>query len=153
MQIMDLLGLPGAPQDTLRALLTRLEGAAWAGAGGAGALILITDRQGERLSARYAALLTAGLMAGEEEALLTAPAFGPAYGEAGTRALVELTRWAQARGLPVRETVLNASDFVRVLAEPDAGEVARLVAASNPSDPGIYTAVPRRRPARDAWEE
>jgi hypothetical protein len=149
MQIMDPLGLPGAPQDTLRALLTRLEGAEWAGAGRAGgALILITDRQGERLSARYAALLT-----GREEALLTAPAFGPAYGEAGTRALVELTHWAQARNLPVRETVLNASDFVRVLAEPDGTEVARLIAASNPSDPGIYTAVPRRRPARDAWEE
>lgn len=136
MHIAEPLGVPGAPLETLQAVLavlSRLEGA-----DAPGRLILVTDRQDERLQARYGALLTCG-----GEALVTAPAFGPAYGPAGTQALADLARWAQERGWPVRETVLPASDFVRVLAEPDADEVARLIAASSPSDPAIYTTLPK----------
>ncbi|WP_051517066.1 DUF3197 domain-containing protein [Deinococcus phoenicis] len=140
MHIMDPLGVPGAPLETLHAVLSRLEGLERPG----GRLILITDRQGDRAHARYAALLTAG-----EEAILAAPAFGPRYGAAGIQALAELTRRAQERGWPVRETVLNASDFVRVLAEPDGDEVARLIAASAPSDPAIYTTPPNRAHGTD----
>lgn len=142
----DPLGVPGAPQETLRAVLAHFE----SGHGGSvdlpgGRLILVSDRQGEREHARYAALVTAG-----REVVVTVPAFGPRYGAAGTEALAVLTRWAGERGLPVRETVLNPSDFVRVLAEPGDDEVARLIAASNPSDPGIYLVRPK--PPRDDWD-
>ncbi|MEW6421849.1 MAG: DUF3197 domain-containing protein [Deinococcota bacterium] len=143
MHIAEPFGVPGAPLETLQAVLSHLADAGAAN----GRLILITDRQDERLQARYGALLTFG-----GKALVTAPAFGPAYGPEGLQALAELTRWAQERGWPVRETVLSASDFVRVLAEPEEAEVARLIAASNPSDPAIYTTPPK--PARDEnqWE-
>ncbi|GMA14107.1 DUF3197 domain-containing protein [Deinococcus metallilatus] len=144
MHIAEPFGVPGAPLETLHAVLARLEDTGAAD----GRLILITDRQGERLQARYAALLTFG---GEAEAIITAAAFGPAYGPAGAQALADLTRWTQARGWPVRETVLSASDFVRVLAEPDVDEVERLIAASNPSDPAIYTTLPKPPREEDEW--
>lgn len=145
MRVLEPLGLPGAPLETHRELMSLL------GAGAApslppATLYLIADWQGVRDASRYAALITRG-----QEALVTAPAFGPGYGPAGAGVLAELVGWAQAQGWPVRETVLNPSDFVRVLAEPDAGEVARLIAASNPSDPRIYTARPKRQP--EVWQD
>ena len=151
MHVADPFGVPGAPLSTLRAVLSFLEGQPGAAEGSAaephGRIILITDRQEERTNRRYAALLTLG-----DEALITAPAFGPAFGEAGTLALKQLVDWTQDRGWAVRETVLNASDFSRVLAEPDEGEVRHLIAASNPSDPAIYTTLPRPG-KRDDWAE
>ncbi|MEF2276750.1 DUF3197 domain-containing protein [Deinococcus sp. YIM 134068] len=143
LQIADPLGVPGAPQETLQAVLAYFGEADLTG----GRLILVTDRQGDREGARYAALVMLG-----REATVTVPAFGPHYGAAGERALGDLTRWAGERSLPVRETVLNPSDFVRVLAEPGAGEVARLIAASSPSDPGIYAVRPGHRRVGDDWE-
>lgn len=143
MQTADPLGMPGAPLETLQAVLTHLEGTDLTG----GRLILVRDRQGDRRDARYGALVTAG-----GRAVVTAPAFGPHYGRAGAEALAELTRWASARGMPVRETAVNPADLVRVLAEPEPAEVARLIAASNPSDPALYTAPPPRQPDPDDWE-
>ena len=91
--------------------------------------------------AGYAALVVTGK--GEAAAgVVTATAFGPRFGRAGAQALADLVVWATNQNLPVRETVLNSSDFSRVLAEPNAREVAHLVASSNPSDPGIYTRLP-----------
>jgi len=127
----DMLGFSGAPEATLKAVLTRFQESELRGA----RLILLTDRQGERSVARYAALVE---LPGEPLAL-SAPAFGPQYGEAGTAALLELVRWADARGLPLRETVLSATEFGRLSDEPSAAEVQRVIAASSPSDPGIYT--------------
>ncbi|THF86243.1 DUF3197 domain-containing protein [Deinococcus sp. KSM4-11] len=137
MQIADPLGLPAAPQETLNAVMTRFEASELTG----GKLILVTDRQGERSRAGYAALIVTGQGA-DASAVVTAAAFGPRFGLPGAQALSDLVRWAQTLDLPVRETVLNASDFTRVLAEPDAVEVGQLVASSNPSDPGIYTLRP-----------
>ena len=137
MQIADPLGVPGAPLETLNAVMTRFEGSELSG----GRLILVTDRQGDRVRAGYAALVVTGK--GEAAAgVVTATAFGPRFGRAGAQALADLVVWATNQNLPVRETVLNSSDFSRVLAEPDAREVAHLVASSNPSDPGIYTRLP-----------
>lgn len=153
MHVAEPFGVPGAPLSTLRAVLSFLEGQLGAEGGNAtatdphGRIILITDRQEERPDRRYAALLTLG-----DEALITAPAFGPAFGEAGTLALKELVDWTQGRGWAVRETVLNASDFTRVLAEPGEGEVRHLIAASNPSDPTIYTTLPKPG-KREDWAE
>ena len=130
MHIADPLGVPGAPAETLEALTARFTGSDLTGA----RLTLITDDQGRREAARYAALVTVG-----EEAVLTAAAFGPRFGDAGTRALRLLAAWARDHGLEnVKETVLNPSDFTRVVGEPDAAEVAHLIAAANPSDLGIY---------------
>ena len=134
MNIADPLGVPAAPLDTWQALQARLNDADLTGA----RLILITDRQGERPRAGYAALVTLGR--GEaEEAILSAPAFGPRYGAAGAAALAELVRWADAAGIRPTETILGSGDFQRVLAEPGADEVAALIAATNPADPAIYT--------------
>lgn len=130
MHIADPLGVPGAPAETLEALLERFAGSDLSGA----RLLFISDRHDQRERARYAALVTVG-----QEAVLSAPAFGPQFGEAGHEALRALARWAQEHGLEnVKETVLNPPDFNRVLAEPDATEVARLLAAANPSDLNIY---------------
>ena len=147
MRVLEPLGLPGAPLETHRELMDLLGAAeSRGGAGGPATLYLIADWQGVRDASRYAALITRG-----DEAVVTVPAYGPAYGPAGAGALAELVEWTQARGWPVREAVLNPSDFVRVLAEPDAEEVARLIAASNPSDPRIYTALPRHQP--EEWQD
>ncbi len=145
MHIADPLGLPGAPLETLSAVLERC--ARLTNPGGPGQLVLVTDRQGQRDTAGYAALLVTG-----EHVIVTANAFGPRFGRPGMAALVQLMDWTQERGWPVRETVLNASDFTRVIDEPDAAEIARLMAASSPSDPGIYRVWP---PAwrEETWQE
>lgn len=142
MRVLEPLGLPGAPLETHRELMDLLG----TESGPAATLYLIADWQGVRDASRYAALITRS-----DEAVVTVPAYGPGYGPAGAGALAELVEWTQAQGWPVRETVLNPSDFVRVLAEPDAGEVARLIAASNPSDPRIYTVLPRHQP--EEWQD
>ncbi|WP_425145471.1 DUF3197 domain-containing protein [Deinococcus sp.] len=128
-ELPDSLGVAGASDATLTALLTRLEGSDLVGA----RLILLTDRQGERWRARYAALVQ---VAGE--CVLSAPAFGPHYGSAGVAALHALVRWAEAAEIPLRETVLSGPEFNRVVEEAGADDVAHLIAASSPSDAGIY---------------
>ena len=127
----DMRGIAGAPEATLKAVLKRFQESELKGA----RLILLTDRQGERSVARYAALVD---LPGEPLAL-SAPAFGPHYGPAGTAALLKLVQWAQAAGLPLRETVLGGPQFHRLADEPEAAEVEHLIAASSPSDAGIYT--------------
>ncbi|CAM3990578.1 DUF3197 domain-containing protein [Deinococcus marmoris] len=140
LQIADPLGVPGAPQETLTAMMAHLE--RFHSGGAVGQLILVTDRQGDRDRAGYAVVLIAGPVV-----TVAAQAFGPRYGQPGMQALEQLVRWAQDHEWLVRETVLNGSDFTRVIDEPDAGEIRKLVAASNPSDPGIYLVWPA------AWKE
>lgn len=144
MNIADPLGVPAAPLETWQAMQTRLDDADLTGA----RLILITDRQGERSQAGYAALVLLGQRA-QETAVISAPAFGPRYGAAGRAALAELVNWADGAGLPTAETILSGGDVQRVLAEPDADEVANLIAASNPADPAIYTTP--APPAEPEW--
>ncbi len=139
MHIAEPLGVPGAPLETLNALTSSVTPEQLPGA----RLILLTDRQGERFSARYATLLLTGRGV-QAVAHLSAPAFGPHFGEAGTQALAELAHWASSHGLPMRETVLDAPALSRLLADPDAAELADLVAASNPTDAGIYTTPPQK---------
>ncbi|MFC4426361.1 DUF3197 domain-containing protein [Deinococcus navajonensis] len=130
---LDPLGVPGAPVDTLNAAMSRAQTLSWAG----GRLLLVTDWQGRRPQARYGAVLMPA--AGRGEPLVLAAAFGPRFGPAGSQALQELVRWAQRQELALRETVLSPGDFTRVLEEPDTEELRHLVAASNPTDPAIYT--------------
>ena len=136
MHISEPLGVPGAPLEMLEA---------WtASAQPQGRLILLTDTQGHRISARYAAMLVSGQ--GEDtRVLLSAPAFGPQFGEAGVQALAQLAHWANSHGLAVRETVVSRPEFNRVLAQPEAHTIAPLLAASNPSDASIYTTSPEQQ--------
>jgi Protein of unknown function (DUF3197) len=129
----DLLGISGAPKATLHAVLTRFQESDTAG----GRLILLTDRQGERSTARYAALIELGGL----PAALTAPAFGPHYGPAGTAALLELVQWAQGQDMAFRETVIGGPQMNTLADEPGAAEMLQLIASSSPSDAGIYTTV------------
>ena len=96
---LDMIGVAGAPEATLQALLGRFQEADLTGA----RLILLTDRQGERSVARYAALIDRP----GGPRVLSAPAFGPHFGAGGTSALLELAGWAQHHDLPLRETVLG----------------------------------------------
>jgi Protein of unknown function (DUF3197) len=137
-QLPDMLGLAGAPETTLRAVLTRFQESDLTGA----RLILLTDRQGERSVARYAALVELPGQPGSSATLaLSAPAFGPHYGAAGTAALLELVQWAHTNNMPLRETVLGGPQFARLADEPEATEIEHLIAASSPADSGIYTTV------------
>lgn len=104
--------------------------------------MLVTDSQGHRDHAAYGAVLVSG--AGPDAPrVVTVAAFGPRFGRAGTQALADLVNWAQEQDWPVRETVLSPAAFTRVMDEPDDVEVGRLLAASNPSDPKIYTMLPK----------
>lgn len=142
MQISEPIGVPGAPTDTLAAFLTAVRHLDLDHA----KLIFLTDTQGDRQHARYAALLVRG-----QEAMLSAAAFGPTFGSQGILCLKELGDWATQQGVPTRETLMNPSDFVRVLDEPEPAEIARLIAASNPADTRIYTTLPRPGKGAATW--
>ena len=126
----DMLGTSGAPNATLRAVLTRFQGSDLMGA----RLILLTDSQGQRSRARYAGLVELG---GEVIALIS-PAFGPHYGAAGTAALSELVQWAQSQDISLRETVVGGPQLNNLSGEPEQAELAQLIASSSPTDTGIY---------------
>ncbi len=136
MQIPEPLGLSGAPLETLQAVMNGVSPQH-------SQLILLTDRQGQRERARYAALFMTG-QGTQATAQLSAAAFGPHFGEAGQTALAELVHWAVSHDMSVRETVLNGPEFDHVTDETDAGTVQQLRAASNPSDAGIYTKLPSK---------
>lgn len=147
MSTLDPLGVPGAPLETLNAALSGAQTLDLTG----GRLLLVTDWQGHRPLARYGAVL---LPASGEPLVLTA-AFGPRFGPTGAQALAELVTWAQEQGLVLRETVLSPSAFMQVLEEPDDEEIRHLVAASNPTDPGIYTRPDLRAEEedKDGWDD
>ena len=125
-----MLGTSGAPDATLRAVLTRFQESALTGA----RLILLTDSQGQRSRARYAGLVELG---GEVIALIS-PAFGPHYGAAGTAALSELVQWAQSQDISLRETVVGGPQLNNLSGEPEQSELSQLIASSSPADAGIY---------------
>ena len=125
-----MLGTSGAPDATLRAVLTRFQESALTGA----RLILLTDSQGKRSRARYAGLVELG---GEVIALIS-PAFGPHYGAAGTAALSELVQWAQSQDISLRETVVGGPQLNNLSGEPELAELSQLIASSSPADAGIY---------------
>ncbi|WP_027482786.1 DUF3197 domain-containing protein [Deinococcus pimensis] len=130
MLISDPLGVVGAPLETLAELRAAVGDRSLAG----GTLVLVTDRQGERGRGAYGALLWV-----DAQLWLTVASFGPRFGEDGARALSDLVRWAGEGGITaIRETVVPVPQFNRVLREPDEAELRAVIAASNPSDAGIY---------------
>ncbi|MBB6097821.1 hypothetical protein HNR42_001244 [Deinobacterium chartae] len=129
MHIADPIGVPGAPAETLTALLQQ------ARFGPEAALYLLTDTQGQRREARYSLLLHR-----PDHDLLTREAFGGRFGEAGIHALATAVNAALEGGVTrFFETVIDRSDFNRMVAEPDPHELRVLLASANPTDPMIYT--------------
>lgn len=134
MKIDEPLGVPGAPYDTLHAVQQAFAGTDVTG----GQMIMITNQHGRRGHAQYAAMIRVP----GHETELTAPAFGPRFGEAGLLALRDLALWADKHGLVIKETVLSPGDFTRLVGEPDEAEVMRLLASANPADKNIYIKLP-----------
>ncbi len=134
MPLSDPLGVLGAPAETLRALTDHFGDQDLTGA----ILVLVTDTQGKRDHARYAAVVHT-----KSETALTVDAFGPRFGEEGEGALRSLAGWARAAGIEnVKETVISSYDFGRWLREPEEAEVNKLMAAANPSNLDIYLSNP-----------
>jgi len=130
MLIPEPLGVVGAPLETLAAIKAHFEQADLSGA----TLILVTDSQGQRNRQRYAVLIQL-----PHVKVVTVEAFGPYFGPEGAQALRDLAAWAHDHGIErVKETVVNTYDFNRVMREPEAHEIERLIAAANPSDLNIY---------------
>ena len=130
MLLSDPLGVVGSPTETLDELRAAVGDRSLSG----GTLVLVTDRQGDRLRAAYGALRWSG-----EGMWLTVASFGPHFGPDGARALSDLVRWAGEGGITsIKETVVPTPQLNRVLREPDEAELRALVAAANPSDAGIY---------------
>lgn len=136
MNITELLGVPGAPLETLDAVLGYVGHPEVRGTLGGSRLVLVTDRTGERAGAGYGALLLARLD-GQACVFPVAWSFGPAFGAAGGAALSGLLGWAVEAGVLLREAVVGAGD-ARALGDPDGALVARVVAASSPVEPGLY---------------
>jgi|GEM_PF-143395 len=129
MQISEPVGVPGAPKETLEALESVLERLPHKAR-----ILLITDIQGHRSNARYAALFLFG-----GEGVLSREAFGPRYGPEGILALDTLVRTLLERGFEdFKECVVMPSDFGRLMQEPEGLELERLLSSANPTDPNIY---------------
>lgn len=128
---MEVLGVRGAPQQTLAALMEALKGARFPDL----IVTFVTDWQDQRKKARYAVFVRGG-----KHPLLTMDAFGPAFGPEGDRALVELVQWLQDKGVRKwYESVIPPSEYA-ALFEIDPDDVYRQLAANaNPSDPALYT--------------
>lgn len=130
MVIMEIVGLRGAPQETLRALKEALKGIDFPEA----VVTYITDWQDQRARARFAVFVRQG-----KHRVLSRDAFGPRFGLEGDAALKELTLWFIERGVTeFREAVIPPSEYA-ALFELEAEEAQKLiVASSNPTDPALY---------------
>ncbi len=119
-------GCIGRPQRTLEALSQSLKGAHWPKL----SLTLIAPRQDDRAQAAYAAMIL-----GTAEPILTPPAFGPAFGEAGRKALAELLEMLQKHQVKRLYEAVASPGELATLGAADEGLIARLVAARNPLHP------------------
>lgn len=130
MVAMEIIGLRGAPQETLRALKEALKGVSFPEA----LAIYITDWQDQRAQARFALFVRQG-----KHRVLSRDAFGPRFGLEGDAALKDLTLWLIERGVTdFKEAVVAPSEFA-ALFELEAEEAQKLIMASaNPTDPMLY---------------
>ena len=129
---MERTGFKGLPKETLEQLKPRISKLHLPSL----KVILVTDHQGHRDRARYRVFLVGG-----RHALLTEDAFGPAYGEAGERALAELVQLLRKGGAyNFKEAVLPPDVYAALDAMDEAAVRERLLANANPADPGLYGA-------------
>lgn len=127
---MELVGIRGAPTETLSALKESLKGVDFAEA----VVNYLTDWQDQRAKARFAIFVREGT-----HRVLSLDAFGPRFGTEGDSALREITLWFIERGVAdFKEAVIAPSKY-SALFELEAGEAAMLIAAcANPTDPMLY---------------
>jgi len=123
---MRIAGSIGRPEETLKALSENLKGAHWPKL----SLTLVAPRQDDRAHVAYAAMIL-----GTAEPILTPPAFGPAFGEAGKQALRELLELlAKHQVKKLYEAVASPGELATLTAA-DERLVKRLAAARNPLHP------------------
>ncbi len=120
---MRIVGSVGLPEVSKAALLEALKGAHWPRL----SLTLVAPWQGARERTGYAALVF-----GTPEPVLTPPAFGPAYGEAGERALAELLEVFAKHGVRRIFEAALAPGELAALTEGEEALLARAAAARNP---------------------
>lgn len=128
---MEVIGIRGAPRETLEALQEALKGARFPDL----IVTFVTDWQDQRKKARYAVLVRGG-----KHSVLTMDAFGPAFGPGGDQALAELVHWLQDKGVHKWYESVTPPSVYAALFEIDPEAVYRqLTANANPSDPTLYT--------------
>lgn len=127
---MERIGFKGLPKETLEQLKPRLKKLHFPSL----KVIFVTDHQGRRDRARYRVFLVGG-----KHALLTEDAFGPAYGEAGEKALAELVQLLRKGGAyNFKEAVLPPDVYAALDAMDESAARERLLANANPADPSLY---------------
>ncbi len=127
---MNIIGLRGAPKETLAELKEALKGVDFPEA----TTIYITDWQDQRAQARYAIYVHEG-----KHRVLSLDAFGPRFGSEGDDALRDLTLWLLERGVSsFKEAVIAPSEYAALFEQSDE-EIGKLLAATaNPTDPMLY---------------
>lgn len=127
---MELVGLRGAPQETLSDLKEALKGVDFPEA----TVFYITDWQDQRAQARFAIFVRQG-----RHRILSLDAFGPRFGPPGDAALKELTLWLLERGVTdFKEAVIAPSEYAALFELEDAEAEKLIQAAANPTDPMLY---------------
>ncbi len=128
---MKLVGTPGNPEASKEALLRALKGAHWPGL----SLTLVGPWQGARDRAAYAVFVF-----GTETPIASYPAFGPAFGEEGERALAELMAELARRGVARIYEAALAPGRLAELAQAGPELAREVFAARSPADPAIWRA-------------
>lgn len=127
---MEVVGLRGAPRETLSALKEALKGVNFAEA----VVNYLTDWQDQRAHARFAIFVHQG-----KHRILSLDAFGPRFGTEGDAALKDITLWLIERGVTeFREAVIAPSEFAALFELDDEEANKLIVASANPTDPALY---------------
>jgi Protein of unknown function (DUF3197) len=128
--VLDPIGMRGSPIETLNALREATRRADF----DLSMIIYLTDWEDRRETARVAVLMRFPL-----ETLITEDAFGLRYGEAGKKALADLTTYFVDHGATnFKESVIAPHEFTRLLEYPSSQNLARVFANADPTDPEIY---------------
>jgi hypothetical protein len=128
--VLDPIGMRGSPIETLNALREATRRADF----DSSLIIYLTDWEDRRETARVAVLLRFA-----SETIITEDAFGPRYGEAGKKALADLTTYLVDHGATnFKESVIAPHEFTRLLEYPTKEGLARVFANADPTDPEIY---------------
>lgn len=127
---MELVGIRGAPTETLSALKESLKGVDFTQA----VVNYLTDWQDQRAKARFAIFVREGT-----HRVLSLDAFGPAFGTEGDSALREITLWFIERGVTdFKEVVIAPSEYAALFELEEEKTNKLIIASANPTDPMLY---------------
>jgi len=129
---MEIIGFKGMPQKTLQALDSKLKKLHFPSM----TVVVVTNHQGNRATARYRVLLVAG-----KHAFFTEEAFGPGLGKDGAKALAELiSKLRQAGVRRFKEAVLPPDVYEQLDEMPADKAIERILASAGLADPRLYAA-------------